>query len=153
MKFSPRESKEANVHEAGTTATCCMIQGSPCPQGEIANPQFVTHARHQSTQNQILASCYRYFHIQKISLLSSPRFIPFCCGQAVNSTPQWLLTSCLPGRVLVACIQQMLKELRKRVSGRAKEDQVSVIFPRDSSEDREEFISQSHSALEHNSPA
>lgn len=47
----------------------------------------------------------------------------------------------------------MLKELRKRVSGRAKEDQVGVIFPRDSSEDREEFISQSHSALEHNSPA
>lgn len=57
-----------------------------------------------------------------------------------GATPQWLLTSCLPGRLLVAGTQRMLKEVRKGVSGRAKADQACIIFPRDSSEDREECL-------------
>lgn len=57
-----------------------------------------------------------------------------------GATAEWLLTSCLPGRLLGAGTQQMLKEVRKGVSGTAKAVQACVIFPRDSSEDREECL-------------
>ena len=120
MKSSTRESKEANASEARTEAACCMVQGSPCRQGESTSPQFVTPACPSSTQNQTFTSCYRYLHIQKVSLPPSPTF--------------------LPGRLLVAGTQQMLKEVRQGVSGRAKADQPCVIFPRDSSKDREECL-------------